>query len=190
MSSYHYIKSAVLLLALTLTTHLSAQKLRPSHGEIGLNFGNFNVTSIQFSGFWKKQLAPDKYRRLRFFSGSLFIRLDEIPINGNLSVGLAIGREKRINLDEKLQFYRGFEVMGSVSISVLNSQGLYPWLFSPSVGMVLGFQHKLNNLWAINVETIPTLGAKISSNYGQPRDQFRVFANASNSAAIGLVRIF
>jgi hypothetical protein len=190
MISQHYIKSAILLLAFSLTAHLSAQKLRPSHGEVGMNFGSLNVNSIQFSGFWKKQLAPDKYRRFRFFSGNLFFGTQDESFVGNLSVGLAIGREKRINLDEKLQFYRGFEAIGSLNVSSGDDDDSTPWNFSPAIGFVFGLQHAFNSRWAINVETIPTLGVLMGSNDPQLGSLFTFNATVSNTLSLGIVRIF
>jgi hypothetical protein len=89
---------------LFFTTSLLGQELKESHGEVGFNFGSLDLTSINFSGFWKKKIGEDRYRRLRVLSGSLSAGLVDDEFDADFFLGIAIGREKRRKLDDRLQF--------------------------------------------------------------------------------------
>jgi hypothetical protein len=181
--------AAVFMLFFTLTPLLSAQKIQPSHGEVGLGFSGLDLTDIGFNAFWKKQLAPDKYRRYRFFTGSFFAGAVDEDFLANATVGMGIGREKRINLDEKLQFYRGVEFFGAIGFVAVDDIGGV--LFNPNIGLVFGLQHSLNDRWAINIETIPSIGLTLNvfSEDG-PDSEVAVTGRANSSVTLGLVRKF
>ena len=150
----------------------------------GINFAGFN----NFSGFYKKQLSENKYRRIRFFSGNLFTGIvGEDDFRFNFAVGAAIGREKRRALDTRLEFFSGPEFffnLGFQSLADNNSFSLFP-----GVGYVLGLQHSFNERWAINIETIPSVGVGVVLLPGD-NDQLNLNANITNSVALGVVRKF
>lgn len=150
----------------------------------GINFSGFN----SFSGFYKKQVSENKYRRVRFFSGNLFTGVfGEDDFRFNLNLGAAIGREKRRTLDTRLEFFNGPEFSFGMGFQSVNDNSSF--ILSPSFGYVLGLQHSFNERWAINIETIPSIGVGVVLLPGD-NDQLTLNANATNSVALGVVRKF
>ncbi len=150
----------------------------------GIDFGGFN----NFSGFYKKQLSENKYRRIRFFSGNLFTSFGEDEdFRVNFAVGAAIGREKRRALDTRLEFFSGPEFSFGLGFQSIGDNSSFS--LSPSFGYVLGLQHSFNERWAINIETIPSIGVGVVLLPGD-NDLVTLNARASNSVALGVVRKF
>jgi len=175
--------------ALFCTTSLLGQEQKQSHGEVGFNFGSLNLTNINFSGFWKKKTGEDRYRRLRVLSGNLSAGLVDEEFDADFFLGVAVGREKRRNLDDRLQFYRGIEFIGNVSFrdrgEIDTQLGIQPGL-----GFVIGLQHSLNDRWAVNVETIPSIGLNFGINLEEDGGKLLVQGGITNFFSLGLVRKF
>ena len=176
---------AIAILSFSSLQAQSAGKKREVGVQLnGINFGGFN----SFSGFYKKQLNENKYRRVRFFSGNLFTGVvGEDDFRFNLNLGAAIGREKRRALDTRLDFFCGPEFAFSVGFQSINDDTAFS-LF-PSFGYVLGLQHSFNERWAINIETIPSIGVGVVLLPGD-NDQLTLDAGITNSVALGVVRKF
>ncbi|HLP92904.1 MAG TPA: hypothetical protein VK168_02665 [Saprospiraceae bacterium] len=146
-----------------LVSDLQAQNASPKR-EVGLQFSSLDLNGSSFSAFYKKEKKENVYRRIRFATGRIQLDLLEEQTNFDFNVGMAIGREKRKSLDDKLVFYHGPEFAASVSIFTSEvDDDVTPILVSPSFGWVFGLQHSFNDRWAINIETIPSFRA--SFNY-------------------------
>ena len=164
----------------------STQKVR----EVGVQLDGINFDGItSFAAFYKNQLHDNVYRRIRFLSGGFgFQTQGDDNIDINFKAALAIGREKRSQLDRKLQFYRGFEVIGSSSIFAKTGVEQTNISLGVALGLVFGLQHNFNEFWSINAETIPSIGADVGitndNGFGG------ISANFSNTVAIGVVRRF
>jgi hypothetical protein len=111
----------------------------------------------------------------------------------NFNVGVAVGREKRKSLDDKLVFYHGPEFAANLSIFTAEDDDVTPILVSPSFGWVFGLQHSFNDRWAMNIETIPSINA--SFNYyggdgiGSAEGLF-IGAGGSTTVSLSVLRKF
>lgn len=158
--------------------------------EVGLQFSGIDFNGFNtFGGFYKKQLHDNVYRRIRFVSGGLFSAFQEDNTSVGLSIAGAIGREKRKSLDQKLEFYRGPEVSLKATYQYQQLADASVIGLSARVGYVLGLQHHFNDLWAIQIETIP--GVSLGANFPSEGDIAGFFdANFSNSVLLGVARKF
>ncbi len=157
----------VLCLLLCYTARAQQDNTATGFRELGIRFTGLK----DFDFIYKKQLAENKYRRVRLvvidLAGSS---------NSNFSIGLGAGwgTEKRKDIGEKIQFIRGPEfglsVLGTVNsgtstislenfagsdITFTNSGNLA--VITGSFGYLLGFQYNVNEQFYVNVETIPSL---------------------------------
>lgn len=101
-----------------------------------------------FDFMYKKQKSENKYTRLRLLSASLSTG----SFSSSLSAGFACGKEKRKLIAKDFYLIKGWEFMGSTSIS-----GSTTLSSSIGVGYVLGFQYNINEKFIVNLETIPSL---------------------------------
>lgn len=173
-------------LSLLFFTSLSAQS--DAKREVGLQFSGINFSGFNsFGAFYKKQISENKYRRIRFFTGraSTFIADDVTTVT--LFLAGAIGREKRRSLGERLELYTGPEFSGAVGYQKPAEGSIFT--VTGGAGFVLGLQHSFGELWAIQIETVPTLRvgmAWLNGDYVQTT----LDADISNSVAFGVVRKF
>ena len=183
------LSTLVLVLSVLFSATSSAQGTKPRR-EVGIQISNLNFNgSNTFSGFFKKERKENVYRRIRFFSGNLaFGQVDE-DLSFDFSAGLAIGREKRKSLGDKLDFYQGPEFAFSLGLASLTDDETRI-SFTPAFGWVLGLQHSFNDHWAINVETIPRVALSAFTNGDVGPDALLFNANISNNVSMGLVRKF
>lgn len=181
-----------LLLCLGLTFTLSAQNAGAKR-EVGLQFSSLNLDGSSFSAFYKKEQKENVYRRFRFAAGSVELGFLEEETTFDFSAGIAVGREKRKSLDDKLVFYQGPEAALNISIFTIDNDDVTPVIVSPSFGWVFGLQHSFNDRWAMNIETIPSINA--SFNYyggdgiGSAEGLF-VGAGGSNLVNLSVLRKF
>lgn len=187
----HYqIFTRIILFAFVLSAPvLGAQNASP-HREVGLQFSGINFNgNNNISAFYKKQKSEQVYRRLRFFYGNLNAQTSEDQYYFSMSAGIAIGREKRKTLDSKLEFYQGPEFGASLGVSALIDSNTDISL-GGRFGWVLGLQHSFNERWAINLETIPSVGVNVITATARDVTRLDLNATASNSVSIGMVRKF
>ncbi len=164
----------------------TAQDSSPNR-EIGLQFSNVNFSGDgAFSMFFKKEIKENVYRRIRAFYGNVGLIFSESNSIFNGSAGIAIGREKRKALDEKLLFYQGPEVSISAGASHNNFS-----VYSGNVrfGWVVGLQHSFNERWAINLEAIPGIGVGLSGASNVDA-QVQTNLGLSSNVSLGIVRKF
>ncbi len=159
--------------------------------EVGVQFSGLNFDgNNSFGGFYKKQLSENKYRRIRFFTGNLSADVINEEFLFSLSVGAAIGREKRRSLDDRLEFYSGPEISFSVGVQTRTDlDDATSFSLSPRFGYVFGLQHSFNERWAINLETIPGIRVGVLLLPGDNQN-FSLDAVANNAVSLGLVRKF
>lgn len=176
---------ALLLVALFCNT-LSAQKA--AKREAGFQVFGFDSG---FSGFYKKEIRENVYRRFRLFSGSLNAQFNEDASTTNFFIGGFIGREKRKSLDERLEFYRGPEFSAGLGYQhqEVNSDDNSRFFVLAGIGYVLGLQHSFNDKWAVQIETIPTVRFRYDIA-NEIADNFGVDINASSSVSLGVARKF
>ena len=169
-----------LLVFLTaFTTGTSAQETTRIR-ELGLR-----LTGTDNFGFiYKKRLDDGSYRRYRFFSGQLdFANIDGNSI-ANFNAGVAIGKEKRIDVADRLDFIRGPEPF--LSISVQGTDDIFLAMITPGFGYVLGFQYDFSDKFYLNIETIPS----VSLTYGNGDAQVVRFNAGFNSNAVAVTAAY
>lgn len=190
------------LFFLFLVTLLTAQS-NSTPKEVGLQLRGINFNGFtSFSAFYKKQKAENVFTRYRFIFGNIgFQVIEEAKDRFDFSAGLAIGREKRRSIGQKLIFYRGPEF--SFNINAASNEFLQTVQFGnqPPIdirrsyfgvgvgfGYVVGLQHNFNDLWAINAETIPSVN--VSALLSNPSNSGSINAGLSNGVSLGIVRRF
>ncbi|NBC08968.1 MAG: hypothetical protein GVY26_17390 [Bacteroidetes bacterium] len=152
--------------------------------EMGLRLSSVD----DFVFIYKKQLEENRFKRFRFaFSNIGFRTFENIDNTFSLSIGGAIGWEKRKQIAEKVQFIHGWEPALRIFLDDnANGTGL---LFRTSIGYVLGFQLMVSEHFYAALETIPSLSTDIG--VGLRDDEFAVNAGfSSNSIALTLVYRF
>ncbi len=127
--------------------------------EIGLRMPNLH----NFGFIYKKQKEEDRYLRIRLISANFSLNNppDAIVITSTLAA--SIGKEQRKLIKDQFYFVYGWEMITSFSgrIFSANNTNLVNMMFSPVFGLVLGFQYNINEKFALNIETIPSLGLDI-----------------------------
>lgn len=180
------LRAFTMLLACLCLSSLHAQDAPKREVGIQLYGLNFNGNN-SFSGFYKKQLRENTYRRLQFFAGRISSNFSEDASEANIYLAAAIGREKRKSLDPHLEFYRGPQFGISTSFQSVDERTAVN-VFG-DIGYVLGLQHSFNDRWAIQIETVPTVSLGVSFAEDSPTTGL-VQANISNSVALGVARKF
>lgn len=123
-------------------TCLSAQTDAPRH-ELGIQFSGINFDgSNTFNAFYKKEIRPAVWRRVRVVFGNARIQNQGEQTSSNFNAGINRGREKRRSLAERLTFYHGFQFGLNAGFSANEED--FNWFTSPSIGYVLGLQHDFN----------------------------------------------
>jgi hypothetical protein len=166
-----------------IQSSISAQT--PTRREVGIQISGFNFDGVtSFSGFYKKEIRENTYRRWGFLFGSLNMGFQSEEFLFNTAAGLSVGREKRKRLDDKLLFYQGpsFSLIGFVNS---NQFGI-----NPGFGWVVGLQHNLNDRWSVNLETTPSVGVSFSQSSETKNSVLSLDGNISNQVSIGLIRRF
>lgn len=179
----------LLLLAAVFFVASSSNLCAQTNGkkrEVGVQFGSLNFNS--FNALYRKQKSENVYRRIRATFGNLGYASTEDETNLRFNAGLAIGREKRKTLDRKLEFYRGPEVNVGLDIIIGDTDGRFG--VNAGFGYVLGLQHSFSDLWAIHLETIPSIGARFRIGDNSQSDIFTVDAGFSSAVSLGVVRKF
>ena len=189
MQSKILISLFVALLA-TSISHLHAQTSDGKKREVGVSFSSINFDgSNSFNAFYKKEKRENVYRRINFAIGGLglFGMNDNTIVSFN--AGMSVGREKRKTLDRKLQFYRGpvFSFNTSFITGDIDDARLD---LSAGLGIVFGLQHSFNELWAINLETIPSLNVGLNVGDFDNNNSFALGVGGSNRVSLGIVRKF
>lgn len=173
----------------SITPAIAQTTASPGKREVGLQFDRLDFTdSPSFSALYKKQIKPDVYRRLRFFYGNLNTDFSDDNSAVSFSGGIAIGREKRKALDDKLFFYQGPEISGLIGLSTVNWDNIAT-VVGGRFAWVLGLQHYFNERWAINLEALPGIGVT-AANSATNAHSFSLTARGSNSVSVGLMRVF
>ena len=186
--------STVLLMAI-LQFSVSAQEVTPPVREIGLRTNGINFDGYNaFSAVYKKQIAPNKYRRYRFIFGDIGLGLtgngEDYSSRFNLGAGFAIGTERRTKLGAKTTFLRGWEWnMGSNFVSQYNNGTDYAFNLGAGVGYVVGIQHEFGEHFAVNLEAIPGVGISYNKSKGSSFN-LNTSASLSNSVALSLMYKF
>jgi hypothetical protein len=190
--SFFDMKKMILLAALIASVtampipQLHAQN-RERHGEVGLSFGALTSDRISFNCFYKKQVSDRKYRR--FMGGFGDLRTTSRGENASVSttINFSYGTEKRIDLDDQLQFYTGPQLLTALNYAADNSAYLFN--IAPGVGYLLGIQHNFNEKWGLHLEVVPSARIFVSrfsdGSYAVSSD-----INVTNAASLGLVRAF
>lgn len=183
--------NAFLFLLMLLTSGaLHAQSEEPiGNHELGLRFFGLN----DFNFIYKKQTAPEKYRRYRLGYTNFNYVKNGPQHSTNIGLSIAIGHERRRQIAEKLKFLNGWELLGNFSGNFINNdEDSYEQLnITPGIGLVLGFQYDLSEKFRLSLESIPSLNASYTYVSGPNPDRFQVHGGFSSSAvALCLVYSF
>lgn len=107
----------LLLLSFIISTNLFAQELTQyNKKEIGIRMNGL----LDFGFMYKKQKTETKYKRLRVALANLSLA-DFSNLRTTFSLGLAIGREKRKALNDKLKLIQGWEIIEEFNSSLMNN---------------------------------------------------------------------
>jgi len=177
---------ALVLFLIALNSAVFAQNSRGPE-EIGLRFSSVE----NFDFIYKKELATDVYRRVRFLTANLQFSTVNERTFVNFNVGAAIGKEKRVRLTEKLKFHHGWEpglFIGVSNFQDNNFFGRTNITINPFIGYVLGFQLAVSNRFVLGIETIPT--ANILLNTAQVGGNSFQFSAGFNSNIIALTGVY
>lgn len=156
--------------------------------EVGLQLSGINFDgSNSFNVLLKKQLKENVYRRFRLFYGNISTNTQNDETRFSFSTGIAIGKEKRKAMGEKLQFFHGPEFAPSVDMLVEN-EALYLGV-NFRFGWILGLQHDFNEHWAMNIEMVP--GARLTANTFDGELSSTIFrADMNNTVSLAVMRKF
>jgi hypothetical protein len=174
---------------------LSAQSSIMPKREIGLRFNSLNLGSADgFSAFYKKEIGENKYRRYRFGFGNIGFNK---TTNGNgnvhgsnldIGAGIAVGTEHRKQLSKKTMFYRGWEWNAGAGFWARNQENRdYSYRLNLGIGYVLGFQHDINQHFAVSIEAIPSVGIGYNYNRSSRSEVLSASASVGNTVALSLV---
>ena len=94
-------------------------------------------------------------------NGSNKYNSDQSVRNGNGAIGLNIGFEKRKYIAKNLSFFSGSDLLMSYYRHVYkdpqSSFSNNDWTISPEIGLVLGFNYKINEDINISAEVVPSV---------------------------------
>lgn len=179
------------MFSLCAYSSLSGQNSVPKR-EVGLGFSGLNFNNSSFSVFYKKQRKENVYRRISFVGGNVAGSFARRTQQYSFRVGLGIGREKRIKLDDKLTFYHGPEISGGVESQLIAGESINAFGINASFGWVIGLMHKFNERWGVNLEAIPRFSAIYSYRQSPNGSTENIAFNlsGSNQVSLGLFRMF
>jgi hypothetical protein len=151
--------------------------------EIGIRMPNFSQFNFRFDFVYKKQKTEDKYRRVRFINGGFNVR--EIKgFRNTFHLAMAVGKEKRKPITNKIYWVQGLEFIGSINQS--HSEPELQVNVNPALGIVLGFQYNINEKFRATLETIPSLGGSVGYNSISKKVDVRNLGFGFNSNAVSL----
>lgn len=160
--------------------------------EIGLRGNGLE----NFDLFYKKQRHENRFLRVRFGSLQLNYQEDSRSIDSQIGLGAAVGFERRHRLDERLQFFHGFEPQISLDFarSSITSPNAARHLHTDRVGLflgyVVGFKFSLTPDIYLAAETIPSVGGlvqRVRGDSGTPDNRVRLDLRAGvNSGATAI----
>ena len=145
----------LLLFALFAAAILPAQSLSK---ELGIRFTGLDNYNL----LYKKELAPDVYRRFNFAASNLqFIAASESAAVFNVNFSVGIGKEQRRRIGERLVFARGWQP--SFGIGLTNANDAVLLTLAPGIGYLLGFNYQVSDRFYFGIEAIPsaTLGLTV-----------------------------
>ena len=149
--------------------------------EIGLRFSSLD----SFSFIYKKEKSENKFTRFRIgFMGLNYSKSSENNEAFNMQMGIALGLEKRKNINSKLEFIHGWEPYLLVNGNFPEGSN-YRLQFNPRIGYVLGFQYNFSKHFYVNIETIPSLGARFQLDETGLDNRFALNAGF-NTGAVAL----
>jgi hypothetical protein len=192
LQHYKVLFSTAILMAF-FSISLSAQSSNMPKREIGLRFNSLNLGGDNaFSAFYKKEIGENKYRRYRFGFGNIGFNQ---TTNGNVHVsilnigaGIAVGTEHRKQLSKRTMFYRGWEWNAGAGFWSQNQENLdYGYRLNLGIGYILGFQHDINQHFAVSIEAIPSVGIGYNYNRSSRSDLLSASASVGNTVALSLV---
>ena len=196
MSQHYKVLFSTAILIAFFSISLSAQSSKMPKREIGLRFNSLNLGSADgFSAFYKKEIGENKYRRYRFGFGNIGFNK---TTNGNVNVsnldigaGIAVGTEHRKQLSKKTMFYRGWEWNAGAGFWSQNRENLdYSYRLNLGIGYILGFQHDINQHFAVNMEATPGIGISNAYNRSTRSNTFNAGASVGSTVALSLVYKF
>ena len=177
---------AFLLVLACLQTSIAQEKKYDK--EVGIQISSLNLND-GFNGIYKRSMSASSYLRFRAYT----VNTKLVSINGaddfTFCLGLAVGKEKRKVMDDRLMFFYGPEF--GLGFGYATTEGGELTLqFSPRFGWVVGLQHSFNDKWALNIETIPSVSLSIIDAPEDFNDRILFDIRGASSVAIGMVRKF
>ena len=142
--------------------------------ELGLRLNSLE----DFNFIYKKEKNEATFVRYRFTNLQTLFSADL----SNISMGFAIGWEKRKDVTEKLQFVHGWEPVASLQYTSAG-EGTDTINTRVGVGYVLGFQYNFSESFYLNMEAIPTLSTLLVG-FGNEFDLFTNFGFNTNAVAL------
>ncbi|PQA60638.1 hypothetical protein [Siphonobacter curvatus] len=169
--------------------------------EIGLRTNGFNDLGFVY----KKQKSENVYKRYRLAFGNLGLGI----VNGsslvNLSVGGAIGKEKRKSINDRFQVVYGTEFIprltvshspgGNVSVDdgtfgkiTITGSGNLLLNTSLGIGFMIGAQYNISPKWYVSAEVVPTVSLNGTFGSGVTIYGLNAAFTSSNVGLTGMYR--
>lgn len=117
--------------------------------ELGIRFTSLD----RYDLLYKKEVGENTYRRY----GLAFLNISYINSDGfdagSLNIGGSIGRERRRQLSDRVNFAHGLQL--SLSGGIAGAGDNLQVFVTPGLGYLLGFQYNVSDQFYIGVEVIP-----------------------------------
>ncbi len=152
--------------------------------EIGIRTTDFN----RVDAIYKKSKKQNVFMRYRFVLARFNYSASKERANiFNTSLGIAIGKERRKELTDRLDFFHGWEPNMILNLSKTNDN--FNLSIQPALGYVLGIQFEIADHFFLAMEMIPSIIGQISRSDSSRSAMIRAGFN-SNGVAMSLAYQF
>lgn len=124
--------------------------------EFGLRMSNLTEFGMVF-----KKDKGDYWTRWHASFASLEATLNG-PFTGGLGLGLNVGREKRKEMGDRMNFIHGNQFFGSTTLRGAN--GVFINSLTIGFGHLIGMTYTFKNDFSVSLETIPSLSLSLTGN--------------------------
>jgi hypothetical protein len=164
---------SLLIISLIVSIAISAQESSSKVKELGTYTAGFNSFGIRYKSGTDKSLF-----RLSISPFSAFLKKEKSNSEStdhynNYEFGFNLGFEKRKSLYPNLSFCIGSDFLNSLSYYNSQNEGSdyksNNWSLSTGIGLVLGFNYKINEVICLSAEAVPSILYVYShskTNYG------------------------
>jgi hypothetical protein len=158
---------AIVFLAMPLFAQAQEQTATQLKKEVGLS----GLSLYGGSFMYKKEIKPNVYRRMSFDPASIFYSKGNVLNNTDFGAGFTLGREKRKDVIEKVQFIYGpqfgvgFDFLKYHNVSSINTSfNTNTLTVDLNFAYLLGIIYHINNKVYIGFESSPSFQTSFNRN--------------------------